>query len=133
MDYTGTTNIYHNGPDSPATALLFGPKIMATKMYQLCSPEDLELGMSLLRPIPCFSNAAVEEKAVFTKERYGSVARVYIVFGQDNFIKEDLQRWLIENNPPDEVKLISGSDHMVMLCKPQELCSSLQEMAGKYF
>ncbi|KAJ4827325.1 hypothetical protein Tsubulata_003276 [Turnera subulata] len=148
VDFMDTKYIHQNGADNPPTALLFGPNIMATKLYQLCSAEaippaepccfysilnqDLELGISLLRPVPCFSDAAVQEKAVFTKERYGSVARVYIVCDQDNVIKEDLQRWMIENNPPNEVKLISGSDHMVMLCKPHELCSYLQEIAGKY-
>ncbi|XP_050291595.1 methyl jasmonate esterase 1-like isoform X2 [Quercus robur] len=45
---------------------------------------------------------------------------------------EDFQRWMIENNPADEVKVITGSDHMVMFSKPKELCSCLQEIAEKY-
>ncbi|KAJ4848701.1 hypothetical protein Tsubulata_034131 [Turnera subulata] len=74
--------------------------------------------MSLLRPVP-FSNAAVQEKAAFTKERYGSVARVYIVCDQDNVIQEDLQRWVIGKlNPPDEVKGgwgMEGQRHFVLV------------------
>ncbi|XP_030973728.1 methylesterase 10-like isoform X2 [Quercus lobata] len=58
--------------------------------------------------------------------------RVYIVCDQDNIIKEDFQRWMIENNPADEVKVITGSDHMVMFSKPKELSSCLQEIAEKY-
>uniref|UniRef100_A0A2P2KH68 Uncharacterized protein MANES_13G129900 n=1 Tax=Rhizophora mucronata TaxID=61149 RepID=A0A2P2KH68_RHIMU len=38
-----------------------------------------------------------------------SIPRVYIVWNQDNIINEDLQRWMIQNNP---------SDHMVVLSKP---------------
>ena len=63
---------------------------------------------------------------------YGSVRRVYIVCDQDNIMKEDFQRWMIENNPTDEVKVITSFDHMVMFSKPKELCSCLQEIAGKY-
>nr|XP_023926575.1 polyneuridine-aldehyde esterase-like isoform X1 [Quercus suber]XP_023926576.1 polyneuridine-aldehyde esterase-like isoform X1 [Quercus suber] len=46
--------------------------------------------------------------------------------------EEDFQRWMIENNPADEVKVITGSDHMVMFSKPKELCLCLQEIAEKY-
>lgn len=65
-------------------------------------------------------------------ENYGSVARVYIVSKQDKLYTEDYQRWIIENNPPKEVKEIEGSDHMLMLSKPQDLCNCLLEIAETY-
>ncbi|KAJ9177197.1 hypothetical protein P3X46_012436 [Hevea brasiliensis] len=106
---------------------------MSAKLYQLSPPEDLILGMMLIRPNRLYSNAAIQIEAELTKERHGSVPRIYVVCGQDNIVKEDLQRWMIQENPPDEVKLISDSDHMVMFSKPQELCSYLKEIANKYF
>ena len=51
---------------------------------------------------------------------------------QDKVVKEYFQRWMIENNPTDEVKVITGSNHMVMFSKPKELCSCLREIADKY-
>lgn len=67
-----------------------------------------------------------------TKEKYGSVPRVYIVAEQDHAIVLDVQNFMIKTNPPDEVKVINGSDHMVMLSRPVELFSVLQDIAEKY-
>ncbi|XP_077224827.1 methyl jasmonate esterase 1-like isoform X2 [Tasmannia lanceolata] len=66
---------------------------------------------------------------MFSRERFGSVARVYIICDQDKALTEDFQRWMIENNPVKEVKVIQGSDHMPMFSKPKELCSYLLEIA----
>lgn len=73
----------------------------------------------------------LNEAVTISKEKYGSVRRVYIVCDQDYLMKEDLQRWMIQRYPTDEVKLIAGSDHMLMFSKPKELCSCLQEIAHK--
>ncbi|XP_031384575.1 salicylic acid-binding protein 2-like [Punica granatum] len=125
--------LFGNGPNEPPTSFIFGHNFMKSKLYQLSPPEDFMLATYLLRPVCLFPDESVlqEQKAV-TKERYGSVRRVYIVCNQDYVIKEDLQRWMIEKNPVDEVRMISGSDHMVMFCKPVELCSHLQEIAESY-
>ncbi|EEF40035.1 conserved hypothetical protein [Ricinus communis] len=93
--------------------------------------EDLNLATRLVRPMPLYKPA--EQNIMITKEKYGSVRRVYIVCGQDNILKERIQRWMIEKNPADEVKVIADSDHMVNVCKSPELCSCLLEIAGKYF
>ncbi|KAJ9177198.1 hypothetical protein P3X46_012437 [Hevea brasiliensis] len=131
--YMDTQYTYDDGPNNPPASLLYGPNFMSAKLYQLSPPEDLILGMMLIRPNRLYSNAAIQIEAELTKERHGSVPRIYVVCGQDNIVKEDLQRWMIQENPPDEVKLISDSDHMVMFSKPQELCSYLKEIANKYF
>lgn len=89
--------------------------------------QDLTLAVLLARPFPMFNDVVA-----VSKERYGSIDRVYIVCDQDNIIKEDLQRWMIEKYPTDEEMVISGSDHMLMLSKPKELCSCLQEIADKF-
>ena len=94
--------------------------------------QDLTLALTLARHVCVYKDEGSIKATAVTKEKYGLVHRVYIVCNKDNVIQEDFQRWMIENNPPDEVKLISGSDHMVMFSKPKELCSCLQEIAEKY-
>lgn len=89
-------------------------------------PQDVTLAISLVRYFPI-----INEEIKLTKEKYGSVRRVFIVSRQDNTIKEDQQMWMIAKNPPDEVKVINGSDHMVMSSKPLELAFHLQEIAQK--
>ncbi|CAK7339437.1 unnamed protein product [Dovyalis caffra] len=119
-----TKYVFRNGPDNPPTTLVLGPKYMASRFYHLSPPEDLMLATLLLRPFPIYSSSETENAAIVTKEKYGSVRRVYIVCDQENDPK---QTWLIE-----KVMVISGSDHMAMFSKPQELCSCLQDIGDKY-
>ncbi|KAK2426599.1 hypothetical protein P8452_41216 [Trifolium repens] len=111
--------------------LLPGTKFLSTKFFQLCSTEDLELVKILIRTGSLFLEDLSETKN-FSKERYGSVPRACIVSNDDLAIPIEYQEWMIQNAGIDEVKLINGADHMVMLSKPQELCLSLVEMADKY-
>ena len=67
-----------------------------------------------------------------TEEKYGLVPRIFIVADQDRAIVLDVQNFMIKNNPPDEVRVICGSDHAVMFCRPVELFSHLQNIAEKY-
>lgn len=83
-----------------------------------------------MRPFRLFDWAKTSIGTV-TKENYGAVRRVFVVSEEDNVVLEEKQRWMIENNPPDDVKVISGSDHMVMFSKPQELFSCLVEIADQ--
>ncbi|KAK1556649.1 hypothetical protein Q3G72_009409 [Acer saccharum] len=111
------------------TAFMPSPDLTFTTL----SAEDLTLALLLARPHPIYNDEAMLNKAMaLTKDKYGSVHRVYIVCDQDNILQEDFQRWMIENNPTDDVKLISGSDHMTMFSKPKELCFYLKEIAEKY-
>ena len=93
--------------------------------------QDLVLGQSLVRPVSLATAVLSSSEEELSKEKYGSVHRVFIVCKEDNIIKPALQEWMIENNPTDEVKVINGSDHMVMFSKPLELCSCLYEIAEK--
>ncbi|KAJ9177200.1 hypothetical protein P3X46_012439 [Hevea brasiliensis] len=121
--------IYGDGPNNPPTATILGPKFLASKYYRFSPPENLVLATLLVRPSPLFSDPeAAHNEIIFTKERYGSVYRVYIVCDQENDV---VQKLMIENNPPDEVKVIPGSDHMVMFSKPHDLCSCLMEIGDK--
>ncbi|XP_031265191.1 polyneuridine-aldehyde esterase-like [Pistacia vera] len=131
--YMDSTYTFEDGPNNEPTSVLFGPNFMASKLYQLSPPEDLTLAVLLARPHPMFKDVALPNEVVaVSKERYGSIDRVYIVCDQDNIMKEDLQRWIIEKYPTDEEMVISGSDHMPMVSKPKELFTCLQEIADKF-
>jgi pimeloyl-ACP methyl ester carboxylesterase len=93
--------------------------------------QDLELANLLIRPTRMFLEDLVKD-CMLTKEKYGSVNRVFIVCEDDEVIQEDFQRLMIENIPPQEVNLIRGAGHMVMLSKPKQLCQMLLEVAGRY-
>ncbi|KAE9453127.1 hypothetical protein C3L33_14971, partial [Rhododendron williamsianum] len=122
---------YGKGLDQPPTSIQFGPKYMQRFLYEQSPPEDWSLATTLMRPWRPFldNKEKLAKDTALTKENYGSVHRVYIMIKEDSVLKEGVQRWMIENNPPDEVKVISGADHMVMFSKPGELSSCLQCLA----
>ncbi|TQD71842.1 hypothetical protein C1H46_042624 [Malus baccata] len=39
------------------------------------------------------------------------------------------ERWTVNENPPNEVQVINGTEHIVMFSKPQEFFSYLQAIA----
>nr|ABY59789.1 methyl jasmonate esterase [Nicotiana attenuata] len=128
-----TEFVYSNGQEKGPTSLLLGPKVLATNFYQLSPAEDLTLATYLVRPVPLFDESSLLKDSTFTNEKYGSVRRVYVVCDKDNVLKEEqLQRWLIKNNPPDDVEFIHDADRMVMFSKPRELCSCLLMISRKY-
>ncbi|XP_058081607.1 salicylic acid-binding protein 2-like isoform X2 [Magnolia sinica] len=121
---------FDRGPEKPAT-MLFGPKFLSQKLYQRSSPEDYTLATTLVRVGSLFQED-LSNAPFFSKERYGSVTRVFIVCDEDMAIPDEFQHWMVENNPVKEVKVINGSDHMPMFCKAQELCHSLLEIAERH-
>ncbi|XP_050206520.1 methyl jasmonate esterase 1-like [Mercurialis annua] len=129
--YMDTQIIFDNGPNNAPTAFLYGPEFLATKLYDLSPAEEVTLATLLSRPMPFYTPS--DQHIVITEEKFGSVPRVYVVCDKDNILKENFQRWMIEQNPPNDVELIAGSDHMVNVCMPQEFCKCLQKIANKYF
>ncbi|CAN6698464.1 unnamed protein product [Malus baccata var. baccata] len=128
FDFMDSQFRYDNGTNNPATSLLFGPKVLATSFLQLSPQQDLTLALSLVRFSPLYNYDLIK----LTEENYGSVRRVFIVSAQDRAIVLDVQNYMINNNPPNEVKVIIDSDHLVMLSKPVELFFHLQNIAEKY-
>ncbi|XP_071725061.1 methyl jasmonate esterase 1-like [Rutidosis leptorrhynchoides] len=122
---------YADGSENPATSVLFGPKILSSRVYHLSPPEML--AAMLVRPHQLFNDPAMlDAMGALTEERYGAVCRFYVVCPEDMVIKEDLQRWMIQHSPVDEEFVIYGSDHMLMCSKPQEFSAILQGIARKY-
>ncbi|KAJ8446635.1 hypothetical protein Cgig2_002797 [Carnegiea gigantea] len=122
---------YDNGPENGPTSALFGPNILATKLYQNCPPEDVELGKLLVKKGKVFAKDLAKEGQL-TTERFGKVDRVYVICEEDEMVKPDFQQWMIDRSPPSQVISIPQADHMVMLSRPQQLCRSLLEIADKY-
>ncbi|XP_055826410.1 salicylic acid-binding protein 2 [Solanum dulcamara] len=130
-NWLDTQFLPYGSPEEPLTSMFFGPKFLAYKLYQLCSPEDVALASSLVRPSSLFLDDLSKTK-YFTDEGYGSVKRVYVVCTEDKGIPEEFQRWQIDNISVTEAKEIKGADHTAMLCMPKQLCATLLEIAHKY-
>ncbi|KFK34292.1 hypothetical protein AALP_AA5G126300 [Arabis alpina] len=101
------------------------------KAYCNCLLEDLELTMALVKPTWLYPKE-MEGEDLLTKERYGSGKRVFIVREGDNVVPEEIQKWMISNYEPNEVKVIEEAGHMAMLTEPQQLPQLLQEIAARY-
>ncbi|KAG5241362.1 salicylic acid-binding protein [Salix suchowensis] len=98
--------------------------------FNLTPPEDLSL-QTLLRRSGSLSLESLSKASKFTKERFGSVVRDYVVCTQDLLLIPSLQRFMIEHNDVKEVLEIPA-DHMAILSKPQELCQCILEFARKH-
>ncbi|KAL3344552.1 hypothetical protein AABB24_023808 [Solanum stoloniferum] len=130
-NWLDTQFLPYGSPEEQLTSMTFGHKYLANKLYQLSSPEDLALALSLVRPSSLFREDLSKAK-YFTDEGYGSVKRVYIMCTEDKGIPEEFGRWQIDNVGVTEAKEIKGGDHMSMLSMPKELCDTLLEIAHKY-
>lgn len=117
--------------EDPLTSFTYGAQFMASTMYQNSPFEDVTLAQLLVRPSGLYLED-ISNETMLSEENYGSINRVYIICKQDKLYSVDFQRWVIENNPPKEVKEIEDSDHMVMFSKPKELCKCLLEIAETY-
>ncbi|CAJ2635488.1 salicylic acid-binding protein 2-like [Trifolium pratense] len=113
-------------------SMLFGPKFLSNKLYQQSSTEDLELAKTLLRPGSLFIEDLIQQKNLFSKQGYGSVPRAFVVCKDDLGIPLKFQHWMIQNAGINDVLEIKGADHMAMLCKPQQLYDSLNQISTKY-
>ncbi|CAI0553887.1 unnamed protein product [Linum tenue] len=122
---------FADGPDSPPTSAIFGPRHMATSLYQESPPQDLELAKAMVRPSSLYLHD-LSKTEKFTEEGYGSVRRVFVICNEDRAIKEEYQRWMIENYVVERVMEIKESDHMAMLCEPTKLFDCLSEIADNY-
>ncbi|KAL6961581.1 hypothetical protein U1Q18_039355 [Sarracenia purpurea var. burkii] len=92
--------------------------------------QDWKLALTLVRFGSLLQNDLNREKN-FT-QRYESVPRSFIRSPDDRSIPLSFQNFMIENNPPDHVLQVNGSDHMVMLSKPHELSKAILQIASYY-
>ncbi|XP_057530701.1 salicylic acid-binding protein 2-like [Amaranthus tricolor] len=124
-DYWLDTEFKSSGdPKETLTTMFFGSRFLI-KLYRLSSPQDYELAMTLRRPSSLFQNDLWRPETKLSKERYGSVRRVYVISDQDEAIPPHFQRWMIQNANVKEVFQLRNSDHMAMLCQPKQLSNYL--------
>ncbi|TVU25770.1 hypothetical protein EJB05_28279, partial [Eragrostis curvula] len=112
-------------------SFMFGPQTIEQNVYQLCSNEDKTLAKSLMRVGSLFLEDLNIQKPL-SKDRYGSVRKVYIVAEQDRAISEGLQRWMVSNNPVEEVKEIETADHMAMISTPDDVAQYIVDITKNY-
>nr|XP_027071633.1 polyneuridine-aldehyde esterase-like [Coffea arabica] len=108
------------------SAHMLGPELPLDKLDEW----DLKLATLLVRPTKFFTDQESNQQLRVTEEKYGSVRRAYFIGGSDVAMPADVQRWMVENNPPDVAKEIKEADHMVMISKAQELCTNLLEITS---
>ncbi|PWA33876.1 polyneuridine-aldehyde esterase [Artemisia annua] len=130
-DWSDTQISPYGSENESETSILFGPKLLASNLYQLCSKEDLELGKILVRPGSLFLNDLDKEQP-FSEKGYGSVTRVCAIAVEDKTIPKEFQRWMISNSPVTEVKELKEVDHMLMLSDPNQVCAYLVDVALRY-
>nr|BAJ93660.1 predicted protein [Hordeum vulgare subsp. vulgare]BAJ99976.1 predicted protein [Hordeum vulgare subsp. vulgare] len=117
----------------PRPALVFGPKLLAAKLYHRSPAEDLTLATMVVRPGSQFADdAMMKDEALLTDGNYGSVKKVYVVAMEDAAFSEEMQRWMVDLSPGTEAVEIAGADHMAMFSKPRELCDVLLRIASKH-
>ncbi|XP_042519208.1 methylesterase 10-like [Macadamia integrifolia] len=126
---------FHHGRENFPTSVILGLDFLSSKMYNCCPSEDTTLASLLVEPTSFFLKDLGNE-TLLTREKFGSVNRVYIVCSKDEVLKEEFQLWMIYNSPTTPtkavVRVILDSGHMVMLSKPDELSICLKEIAEKY-
>ncbi|XP_039778302.1 salicylic acid-binding protein 2-like [Panicum virgatum] len=93
--------------------------------------RDITLAKSLMRIGSVFLEDLQLMEAL-SMDCYGSVRKVYIVCKQDRTLSEEFQRWMVSNNPVDEVKEIDGADHMAMLSAPDDIVQCIVDIVAKY-
>ncbi|KAM3377108.1 hypothetical protein P3S68_009521 [Capsicum galapagoense] len=114
------------------TALMPGPTLGATTVYNEALSADLALATILVRPFYSYRVEDVSKEIVLSSKRYGSIRQVFIVAAESKAMKKEFLQLMIEKNPPDEVEEIQGSDHITMMSKPQQLFTTLLSIANKY-
>ncbi|CAA3016397.1 salicylic acid-binding 2 [Olea europaea subsp. europaea] len=87
QDSLDTQFIQFGRPEDKLTAMFFGPKYIS-RMYRLCSPEDVALAKTLVRPMSIFLED-LSKRSPFSNEGFGSVKRAYIICAKDEGIIEE--------------------------------------------
>jgi pimeloyl-ACP methyl ester carboxylesterase len=103
----------------------FDPALAADVFYQCCDPDVAQWAVKRLRPQ---ANAPVGATVHLSAQRWGAVAKVYILCAQDNALPPEYQQWLCERAPEVRQRAMD-SDHSPFLSNPQGLAALLHEEA----
>lgn len=118
--------IYGHGRRKPPTALTFDKNLTAELFFNTCPAKDVALATHSMRATPF---APAMEKLLLSQANYGTVRRFYISTTADQAIPFPAQHAVIEENPPERVFTLRGSDHCPFFSKPQSLHRLFLEIA----
>eukprot|EP00252_Welwitschia_mirabilis_P006902 TRINITY_DN1784_c0_g3_i1.p1 TRINITY_DN1784_c0_g3~~TRINITY_DN1784_c0_g3_i1.p1 ORF type:complete len:363 (-),score=93.69 TRINITY_DN1784_c0_g3_i1:476-1564(-) len=118
--------IYANGNENPPTGLEFDKRQLKELFFNQSPSKDVALATVSMRPIPF---APVLERIHLSEEKYGSVRRFFVQTCDDNVLTLPAQQHLVDENPPERVFKLKGSDHCPFFAKPQSLHKILVEIA----
>ncbi|CAM6081905.1 unnamed protein product [Calypogeia fissa] len=109
---------YGNGPLAPPTSLSPNLTMCTSLFYNKSPPQDATLGLLVLDDEPVASLYGV---LYLTASGYGSVRRFYVKTDFDNVLPPSTdQDYIINQNPPEQVFTINGSDHSAFFSKTRE-------------
>ncbi|GLJ11857.1 hypothetical protein SUGI_0178610 [Cryptomeria japonica] len=96
-------------------------------LYNESSEQDVSLSKLLLTSTPY---SVAEEVLHLTPQKYGSVQRFFVKTEKDKLFLPQDQDYTIEQNPPERVFPLEGSDHSPFFSQPLTLCNLLQKIAS---
>jgi hypothetical protein len=154
--FLDTKELEQENPEIPGNPIIFGPRFMAQRLYQLSPPEvrektgyfrngkkgspkllfllqDLTLALSLVRLANRFiEDALMRDEKLLTEEGYGSVRRVFVLVEDDLGLPTEFQKRMVAQSPGVVVvEAMAAADHMAMLSRPRELVELLVRIANK--
>lgn len=88
--------------------------------------QDSILASVSMRPMPF---APIMHNLSLSEANYGTIQRFYIKTDEDFAVPVNLQNFMIDSNPPEDVFLVKGSDHSPFFSKPQALQKILVEIS----
>ncbi|GLJ37809.1 hypothetical protein SUGI_0768740 [Cryptomeria japonica] len=94
--------------------------------YTESPEEDINLAASLLTPTPYPISMEVLN---LSSENYGRVRKFYIMLMKDKLFLPEHQQYSVDQNPPERVFKMHGSDHSPFFSQPEQLCNLLIHIA----
>jgi pimeloyl-ACP methyl ester carboxylesterase len=103
----------------------FDPALAAEVFYHRCHPEVARWAVERLQPQ---ANAPVSATVRLSAQRWGTIAKVYVLCAQDRALPPQFQQWLCDRAPGVRQRIMD-SDHSPFLSDPQGLAALLHEEA----
>ena len=112
-------------PSAIEGAVEFDPALVQELFYNRCAPELALRAKVRLKPQAA---APLSEPVVLSDERYGRIAKSYIICTDDHAFPASAQRGLCERARIERIRTIA-SDHSPFFSAPQELADMVHEEA----
>lgn len=121
-DETDSLVVEHRCIDAEAGTATLPLDIVEDAFYADCSPEDVALAKSLLRPAPL-----TDDEITTTPTNYGSIPRAYIRCTDDRAITPVMQADMLANRPC-ETTYSMATGHAPFFAAPDELVDILTDI-----